>query len=121
MGKFDSSKTRVVPVFDRLMRMDPTGRAWLSSPLQLGSHSAAAKLLPDPGTLISGHPAWLGANERALEPPRSLLEWLVKNIGEEAVAEWLCGPGRDAQRGVGASVCRAAGPRSSRRQPATPD
>ena len=29
MGKYDSSKTRVVPVFDRLVEKDPTGAAWL--------------------------------------------------------------------------------------------
>lgn len=40
MGKYDSSRTRVVSVFDALMDRDPTGVEWLLPLLNLGSGAA---------------------------------------------------------------------------------
>jgi len=39
MGTYDSSRTRVAPVFDALMDRDPTGQTWLLPLLELGSRS----------------------------------------------------------------------------------
>lgn len=42
MGKNDSSKTRVVPVFSELRDQDPTGKAWLSKLLALPTRDGAS-------------------------------------------------------------------------------
>ena len=41
-GPHDSSLTRVQPVFNQLVRLDPTGRRWLGSLLALGSRATVA-------------------------------------------------------------------------------
>src|SRR4029077_12605485 len=76
MGKRDSSRTRVVPVFNRLMDVDPSGRQWLKPLLSLGSYSAE-KLDFDPGHLMVPHAHFWGKSERRLDPPANLLAWLV--------------------------------------------
>ena len=85
MGKYNSSTTRVVPVFDQLMDRDSTGRSWLSYLLQSGSRATSAALPAEPGLLAPDHPRWWGRNERRLAPPKSLLRWLVGNVTEEQV------------------------------------
>ena len=85
MGEFNSSITRVVPVFENLMSIDRSRRSWLPSLLQMGSDVGRVQLPHDPGELIEVHPHWWGINERRLPAPLSLLEWLVMNISEEAV------------------------------------
>ncbi len=87
MGKFDSSKTRVVPVFDHLLRSDSSGRSWLPLLVRLGSRVADVALPVQLGVLVPGHQSWWGSNERPLAPPLSLLEWLVQNVSEEQVAK----------------------------------
>lgn len=79
MGLRNSSKTRVAPVFAALFAKDRTGRLWLPQLLGLGSRSKALDTERDVGTLPEDHPPWWGDNERSLEPPRSLLRWLVCN------------------------------------------
>ena len=82
MGKYDSSLTRVVPVFDELMRQDPTGEAWIHRLLSLPQHGA--RMLTDRRELrLRNSPqgvsyGW-GQHEVALQPPLSLLTWLVRN------------------------------------------
>jgi hypothetical protein len=85
MGRFNSSTTRVVPVFDQLFDRDPTGKDWLPYLLRAGSRAEEAGTFSPPGLLIQGHRRSWGKNERRLAPPRSLLEWLVDNITEEQV------------------------------------
>jgi hypothetical protein len=85
MGVFDSSRTRVAPVFDRLMASDPTGRSWLPKLLALGSSSSEAAWPRGPGDLAPGHPHYWGTGEARLPAPASLLEWLVENVSPEAV------------------------------------
>ena len=85
MGIYNSSTTRVQPVFDRLVDSDPTGRSWLMRLLQLGSRAGEIALPQDVGELESGHPRWWGQHERRLRPPARLLEWLVQNVSEDAV------------------------------------
>ena len=79
MGKYDSSRTRVVPVFNALMDRDPTGVEWLLPLLNLGS-GATGKLTELSGQLISSHAKWWGKKERRLSPPCSLLTWLVTHV-----------------------------------------
>lgn len=44
------------------------------------------------GPLIPGHPRWWGDNERPLDPPKSLLRWLIRNL-KEPPSERLWGTG----------------------------
>lgn len=82
MGKFDSSKTRVEPVFDRLHKKDSTGKMWIHELLSLPEYGkgkspagATYRILPgDKGTTYG----W-GKREKKLFPPVSLLRWLVEN------------------------------------------
>jgi hypothetical protein len=79
VGQYNSSKTRVAPVFEALFTGDPSGRTWLSKLLRLGSRSAVLAPNFNPGALPGNHPHWWGTNERGLQPPRDLLCWLVSN------------------------------------------
>ena len=87
MGIFDSSKTRVAPVFDRLFHYDPRGTVWLDGLIRLGSRRSEVDLLSSAGELVPGHPRTWGEDERSLSPPLGLLEWLVRNVSAEAVEE----------------------------------
>lgn len=87
MGQYDSSKTRVVPVFDALMGADPSGTSWLHRLLLLGSRAAPEKLPSTCGRLRDGHPWWWGCRERRLPAPQDLLVWLVHNVTSTAVAK----------------------------------
>lgn len=75
-GQRDSSKTRVRPVFDALWNMS---RTWLPDLLmlpRLGVASGGIKVTGDL-TLVEGH--W-EPNEQGLDPPVSLLSWLIRNL-----------------------------------------
>ncbi len=98
---FNSSITRVRPVFQRLIRMDATGLSWLPSILGLAScsQSYARNLAKYQGTLLD----WVverhhfgdrvlkargvsrlhleGCFEYALAPPTDFLRWLIQNPG----------------------------------------
>src|SRR5262245_12628626 len=94
MGMYDSSRTRVVPVFDALMDRDPGGCTWLLPMLRLGSRSTGRLDDIPTATLLPGHPRWWGKNERRLNPPNSLLRWLVANA---------CAPASDVLWGSSAT------------------
>jgi hypothetical protein len=105
VGDYNSSITRVWPVFDSLFRADPTGTAWLRSLLKLGSqatradrriiHSNPGPLLPElarfelalPGPLkeVLGprRAAKIGrirnAYETQLPPSAEFLRWLLEH------------------------------------------
>ena len=53
-GLYNSSLTRVYPLFERLIQRDPTGRSWLSNILQLAMDANPSALsLPKPiGSLL---------------------------------------------------------------------
>ncbi len=85
MGKNDSSRTRVVPVFDGLMSQDSTGKSWLVPLLRLGSMADQRGVPHDLGSLVANHPRWWGRKERRLAPPLSLLGWLISNVTAESV------------------------------------
>lgn len=73
MGKLDSSKTRVVPVFDELRRRDPLGEMWLERLLSLptGVASRASRTATPP----IRESRW--GEEKSLHPPMSLLRWMI--------------------------------------------
>jgi hypothetical protein len=75
-GKYDSSKTRVRPVFDQLWQQ---GRDWLPALLALPSGVHPSTVAPtDNLRLLEGH--W-EPDERPLRPPVALLSWLIRNVG----------------------------------------
>jgi hypothetical protein len=81
-GRFNSSKTRVVPIFDALVEMDPTGHAWLERLLRLPQRfdGSRAELPIDPGGLSER--CWdgkSGGGEKRLDPPTPLLRWLIEH------------------------------------------
>lgn len=86
MGKQDSSRTRVEPVFNALIDRDASGRTWLASLLGLGSRSGGRIDAMRVGTLMRNHPRWWGKSERRLAAPRALLRWLVCNCSRPTSA-----------------------------------
>lgn len=77
MGRFNSSKTRVNPVFDALYAIDSTGRSWLPLLLGLGSRSQSVSLPNDIGDL-STSPRY----EMSADPPKAYLQWLIEHPAE---------------------------------------
>jgi hypothetical protein len=80
-GKRDSSRTRVQPVFRRLLARYPDGSDWLPSLLRPAEPAAAlpAGLIADPGTLLNGAGACF---ERPFPPPERFLRWLIRHPDE---------------------------------------
>lgn len=76
MGRFDSSVTRVAPVFGQLLMRDASGESWLGALLDSAEHPRRRPTRPDLGELV--RTAWSPA-EHLLDAPRSLLEHLVMN------------------------------------------
>jgi hypothetical protein len=87
MGVYDSSLTRVVPIFDRLYDIDCSGLAWLPELLKMGDRSADVARLPSHPRLIPGHERTWGSAELAMSAPVSLLEYLIQNLTVEQVAK----------------------------------
>ncbi len=75
MGKRDSSKTRVVPVFDDLLKSDPTGNRWIPKLVSLPTGGYPISLHSGLDFSI-GEACW-GVQEKKLAPPSSLLSWLI--------------------------------------------
>lgn len=85
MGKFDSSRTRVAPLFDALLARDDSGHSWLDALLALGSRSENVATVPKGQRLVANHgPRW-GVFESKLSAPISLLEYLVRNLDPHLV------------------------------------
>ena len=78
-GEFDSSKTRVAPLFDRLLEKDHTGQSWLPRLLSLPEHGSGVRPPSQCGPLRAC--GW-GDKERALQPPVALLAWLIRNLAQ---------------------------------------
>ncbi len=74
MGKYDSSLTRVQPVFNALYSRDRTGESWLSPLLRLGTESGKIPDNAKPLHLV-GPPVY----ELSAQPPKSFLKWLIEN------------------------------------------
>jgi hypothetical protein len=75
MGIHDSSKTRVEPVFDGLVKADPT--IWLPRLLALPMAGNSVPISPNFSYSITNC-RW-GNNEQKLAPPVSLLSWLIRH------------------------------------------
>ncbi len=97
MGIYDSSKTRVQPVFDQLRAADGTGRSWLSRLLTLPRR--------EDGFVWSQESEQLGPllvaewcpREHQLQPPKALLRWLIEHPRRDP-PESLGGPVSAQQR-----------------------
>lgn len=86
MGDQNSSKTRVVPIFERLFLLDSLGVSWLPGLLRLGSRSSDVLPKFTAPRLIENHDRTWGDAELSLPAPLGLLEYLVQNITELQVA-----------------------------------
>ncbi len=76
-GQHDSSRTRVGPFFGYLLDRDPSGQSWLPKLLTLPTGGSPRPDASSLGPLVE-HAWW--PDERALDPPPSLLSWLVRNL-----------------------------------------
>ena len=76
MREFDSSKTRVAPVFTRLLKRDPRGDSWLPALLRLPRRfdDVEVEVPISPGRIVTC--AWY-PEEKQLAPPPALLRKLV--------------------------------------------
>lgn len=81
IGRFDSSKTRVVPVFEKLSRMDGMVGRLLQLPTY-GHPLASVKAT----SLCIVEARW-GGDEASLPPPVSLLSWLIRNLPSTGVGK----------------------------------
>jgi len=88
MGKCDSSKTRVQPVFNALYWQDASGETWLRPLLEMARREAGAETIavpPNLGRLASLH------FEFPADPPRAYLRWLVEHpqdLSSPPESEW---------------------------------
>jgi hypothetical protein len=85
MGAKDSSKTRIVLVFDTLDARDVSGASWIDSLIALGSRTEVVAPLPKGQGLVPDHRQRWGKDEASLPAPMALLEHLVKNADPERV------------------------------------
>jgi hypothetical protein len=79
MGDFDSSRTRVAPFFNRLCERDWTGRQWLGPLLRLPQLPGVSRSVVEVASPVLRDCGW-GEGEKRLPAPRSLLEWLIRNL-----------------------------------------
>jgi hypothetical protein len=89
VGQYNSSLTRVRPVFRELFSLDPTGQEWLPQLLLLATDNVAlaTRMAKHPGMLDpdllkkrSYHGGELEACfERSLPPPERFLRWLIEH------------------------------------------
>jgi len=85
MGVFDSSRTRVTPIFDALLDRDPSGKSWLDGLIALGSRKdVTASVSRGQQLTHPGKRRW-GTDEVALPAPIALLEYLVTHVDIEQV------------------------------------
>jgi hypothetical protein len=80
MGIYNSSLTRVQPVFEHLYERDQSGTSWLLPLLRLASHSNHLPVDFDPGQLVEP-PRY----EFAAPPPREFLRFLLTNPDQLAI------------------------------------
>ena len=96
---FDSSLTRVAPVFDRLLQRDRSGRSWIRQLLALPLHGTSR--VGDDLELGELRRHGWGKDEESLAPPVTLLRWLVCNIADPRdEGAWGNGPTGDNRRAL---------------------
>jgi hypothetical protein len=96
MGKYDSSKTRVAPVFNCLRAKDPTGRSWLPKLLDLPNRRNEISL-PSNCDFTIQRACW-EPNEIKLDPPVALLSWLIRNPTRPKSGELSADPVKQTKR-----------------------
>src|SRR5688500_8762483 len=89
---YDSSRTRVAPVLE----LACTQPRWVERLVRLAEHGAAcgdhrAQSFADP----SRADCYWTPKEKALQPPQTLLEWLIRNLKAPTNGKW--GPARAAE------------------------
>lgn len=86
MGIYDSSRTRVAPVFGRLQCFDPTGKYWLQGLLEMANTREVPNVQAG-DSLLTVAKWW--PREARLPAPAGLLRWLLNNAGEpRKAAAW---------------------------------
>lgn len=78
MGKFDSSVSRVAPVFNRLIEKGKVNKNWLKTLLELPVTDEGRTMSSTLNFKVTSS-AWY-PNEKSLDPPLSLLAWLLENL-----------------------------------------
>lgn len=104
MGKYDSTMTRVKPVFDQLKEMDPTGSSWLPRLIALPSGGNQVLSRPDCRFEITDY-GW-GSSEKKLDPPVALLSWLIRHPRRPVAGELSSDPVKAHTRGEWIKGCR---------------
>jgi hypothetical protein len=79
VGIYDSSRTRVAPVFGRLQCLDPSGRLWLQGLLEMANTRKLPR--PEAGSSRLRVAKWWPREARLAAPP-GLLRWLLQNVEE---------------------------------------
>jgi hypothetical protein len=96
MGKDDSSKTRVVPIFDRLYANDKTGHSWLAKLIALPVGGNSVPVPPNCDLTIQEW-GW-GKTEKSLDPPVALLSWLIRHPRKPLSGELSSDPDKSNKR-----------------------
>jgi hypothetical protein len=93
MGRYDSSRTRVQPVFNQLLKMDPSGRQWTGKLFSSVLHKSptANRLSSKIGILSSSAK---NRFEIKFPPPERFLKWLLENPGHLSWPTQKGGPKR---------------------------
>jgi hypothetical protein len=96
VGIYDSSRTRVAPVFGRLQCFDPSGVQWLQGLLDVANSRGRSK--PEAGTAPLRVAKWW-PREAALAAPPTLLRWLLEHAEAPATEDgWGRGATTISQR-----------------------
>jgi hypothetical protein len=77
MGKYDSSQTRVQPIFAALHRQDESGEAWLVRLLRLPRRAVGPETVVIPASL--GQLVQPPQFEFPVDPPKSYVQWLIRH------------------------------------------
>ncbi len=89
MGKFNSSLTRVQPVFNALYERDASGETWLCQLLGMANRGVGPEPVAIPADL--GQLVEPPQFEFPADPPKSYLGWLIKHpqrLSSPPEAEW---------------------------------
>jgi hypothetical protein len=86
LGKYDSSLTRVQPIFKALYNKDALGKSWVSKLLKLGSRTGQSDI---PDIIQLAHQPIF---ELSADPPKEFLKWLVSNPDRLTNPNYKCSP-----------------------------
>ncbi len=104
MGIYDSTKTRVIPTFKRIISEKPEKNKWLDELIFLPSTREGKKEVASAGVPTKndwcyyGDGSWNTLGEKKLAPPVSLLSWLIRNLHSMGVDKTLGNDETSAKR-----------------------